>query len=310
VTAAPRRGRLAGLPPNVQGAVWMMLAAFGFSIMGALVKVLGQRFDSFQIAFFRNLFGFATLLPMIWAAGGLRVMRTPYPGRHLVRILTGIAAMVTNFYALTHLPLATATSISFVAPMFMIVLGVLVLGEKVRWRRWSATLAGFAGIVMMVRPTTLTPDLALLSALANAAFVAVAQVQVKTMPTAERPLTLLTLFSVAATLAMFVPAVLVWQSPTRVEWVVAVLVGATGVLSQGCVIRAFQVGEATAVSPFDYTRLVFATALGAFVFAEMPSAWTFAGAAVVIGSAVYIARREGRLAAPPGSRPEGGAVRP
>lgn len=302
MTLSDARDRFGALPPNVRGAAWMVLAAAGFSLMATLVKLLGQRLDSFQITFFRNLFGLAWLLPFALAQGRT-AFRTSYLGRHMWRAAMGTSAMLTGFYAVTHMPLATATSISFATPLFMIVIGTVVLRERVRWRRWTATMVGFGGVMVMLRPGAVPVDAAVLSALANAMFVAIAQALVKTMPISEKPLTMLLIFAVAATGFMVVPAALVWQWPTATEWLMAAAMGGIGITAQGCIIRAFQAGEATAVSPLDYTRLVFATALGFAVFAEIPDAWTFVGAAIVIASAVYIARREGGGAAPPKPAP-------
>jgi len=298
VTLSDARARFRALPPNARGAAWMVLAAAGFSLMATLVKLLGQRLDSVQITFFRNLFGLLWLAPFA-AAQGRVVFRTGYLGRHLWRAAMGTSAMLTGFYAVTHMPLATATSISFATPLFMIVLGTVFLGETVRWRRWTATMVGFGGVLVMLRPGAVPIDAAALAALANAMFVAIAQALVKTMPISEKPLTMLLIFALAATAFLATPAALVWQWPTATEWLMAAAMGGIGISSQGCIIRAFQAGEATAVSPFDYTRLIFATAMGFAVFAEVPDAWTFAGAGIVIASAVYIARRESRLRVPP-----------
>lgn len=302
MTPADARARFGALPPNLRGAAWMIMAAFGFSMMAALVKLLGQRLDTIQITFFRNGFGLLWLLPFA-AAQGRAAFRTSYLGRHLWRAAMGGSAMLTGFYAVTHMPLATATSISFATPMFMIVIATFVLRETVRGRRWAATLVGFGGVLVMLRPGAVPVDAAALAALANALFVAIAQALVKTMPISEKPLTMLMIFAMAVTAFLAGPAILVWQWPTPTEWAIAAAMGGMGITAQGCIIRAFQAGEASVVSPLDYTRLIFATLLGYAVFAEIPDAWTFAGAGIVIASAVYIARHGGRPAAKPAPDP-------
>jgi len=295
-------GRLArrwrGLSANARGILWMLAAAVGFGLMGALVKQLGTRLDSLQLAFFRGAVALLVLLPFLARAGWATAM-PHYPLRHLGRATTGMAALVFGFYAFTHLPLATATAISFAQPLFMVVLAVLLLRERVRWRRWTATLVGFAGVLVMLRPGHEALQTAALAALANALFVALSAVQVKAMPRDEKDLTLLFSFSFVAALALFPPALLVWQAPTAQEWLLLGAMGGLGIASQAAVVRAYRVGaDASLVAPFDYARLIVAAGLGFAFFAELPDVWTGAGAAIIILSTLYIARREAVLGRP------------
>ncbi|NBB82657.1 MAG: EamA family transporter [Alphaproteobacteria bacterium] len=296
-------GRWAALPANTRGALWMLLAATGFSGMAVLVKVLGQSLDSFQVAFFRCVVGLAVLTPFALAAGPAG-LRTQAPHLHAGRAVFGVTAMMCGFYAFTHLPLATATAITFAKPLFLIVIAVLFLGEVVRWRRWSATLAGFAGVLIMLRPGPEGFDPAMLVALGQAMAVAGTVVFVKKMPAGERHLAILFWFAAISTAVALVPALLVWRWPSGEEWALAGLMGLLGVGSQAAVVRAYRTGEATAVAPFDYSRLLVAALFGFLVFAEVPDVWTIAGAAVIVGSTVYIARREATLGRqPPGPAP-------
>ncbi|HYE50378.1 MAG TPA: DMT family transporter [Azospirillaceae bacterium] len=298
--AAPPGG-WAGLSANARGIAWMLVAALGFGLVGALVKMLGQGWggqpplDSLQIAFFRALVALAAVLPFI-ARAGWSVAVPLYPLRHLGRGATGLAALVCGFYAFTHLPLATATSISFAQPLFMVVLAVLLLHERVRWRRWTATLVGFAGVLVMLRPGAEAVHPAALAALANALFVALSAVQVKAMPDAERDLTLLFSFAAISSAGLLVPALLVWQAPTALQLGLLVAMGLLAAASQAAVIRSYRVGaDATLVAPFDYIRLLVAAVLGFSLFGEVPDAWTGVGAAVIVLSTLYIARREAVL---------------
>lgn len=128
--ATVARDRWTALPPNLRGAVWVLLASAGFSLMASLVKLLGQTLDSFQIVFFRCVVGLAVMLPVV-ARMGPRVLRTDAPFIHLGRALAGLTAMSAGFYALSHLPLATATAITFTKPLFLIIVAALLLGERV-----------------------------------------------------------------------------------------------------------------------------------------------------------------------------------
>jgi len=298
VTGAAAFGRrFAALPANVRGAAWVLAGSLGFSVMAVLIKLLSRDLDPFQIVLFRCAVGLAVLAPLV-ARAGPSILRTDAPLLHVGRAMAGLTAMFCGFYAITHLPLATATAVSFAKPLFMIVVAVVALGEIVRWRRWTATAVGFLGVLVMLRPGAGAFDPAMLVALAQALAVAVAVAFVKKFPAEERHLTILFYFAVVSTAVAALPAAAVWRWPTAEGWLLGVAVGVVGVASQACIVRGYRIGEATALSPFDYSRLIFATAAGLAIFAEVPDAWTLAGAAVIVGSTLYIARREARLARP------------
>lgn len=287
--------RWLALPANTKGALWMLAACFGFTCMAVLIKLLGQRLDSFQIVFFRCAVGLLVLLPIAWRAGGMQMLQTQVRHMHLARAAAGVTAMMCGFYAFTHLPLATATTITFSKPLFLIVLAMVFLGEVMRWRRWLATLMGFAGVIIMMRPWGGGLEPAMLVAVAQALAVAIAVLLVKKMPASEKTLTMLLYFALISTAVSIIPATLVWRWPTGMEWLLGIGVGVLGVTAQNCVVRAYRSGEATAVAPFDYSRLLFATGLGFLVFGELPDLWTWVGAGVIIASTGYIAQREVRL---------------
>ncbi|MCA8909341.1 MAG: DMT family transporter [Rhodospirillaceae bacterium] len=285
------------LPANTRGAAWILLAAAGFSTMAALVKILGQNLPSLQIAFFRCWVGLALVTPLIVRAGP-RILLSRSWKLHVGRALVGIIAIGCGFYAFTHLPLATATAFTFTKPLFMIVLAVLLLGEVVRWRRWTATVAGFVGVLVMVRPGAGTLDPAIFISLTQALCIAIAVVLVKKVPRTESNLTILAYFGILSTTLMGIPAAIVWQPMTAAQWGLGIAVGLFGVASQWAIINGYRTGEASAVAPFDYTRLLFASLFGIVLFGEMPDVWTVVGAGIIVAATVYIARREARIGAP------------
>ena len=133
------------LPGNVRGALWVLIAALCFTAMGTLVKLLGGAFDSFQIAFFRALFGLLAIAPFVLKMGPSK-LKTKRPGLHVARSLTGTVGMFCGFYALVHLDYADAVALSYARGLFLIPLAVIFLGEVVRRRRWTATIIGFLGV--------------------------------------------------------------------------------------------------------------------------------------------------------------------
>lgn len=278
---------------NIEGALWVLLAVFILSIMSALVKLLGQRLDSFQIAFFRSLFGLVVIVPFLLRYGPAG-FATRRPGMHILRSVLGVSAMMCGFYAITHLSLADATAITFTKPLFLVLLATPFLGETVGWRRWTATMVGFAGALIMIRPGGAGVEVAALVALVGALLVAIVTVAVKKLSMTEKPITILFYFGVTSTAVSALPAALVWQTPSWIELGLLFVVGALGATAQTCTIRAYHIAEASAITPFDYSRLLFAGVIGSIFFSEIPDQWTVLGAAIIVISSLYIAHRERR----------------
>ncbi len=282
-----------GLPGNTRGALWVLLAGVFFTVMASQIKILGTRLDSFEIAFFRALFGFIAIWPFVLRSG-FSELKTKRPVMHLARGLLGVTAMFCGFYAITHLQLADAVAFTFTKPLFLIVLAVLFLNEKVRVRRWTATVIGFIGALVMLRPGG-GLEAAAMVALSGSLCLAFVTVLIKKLTVTETPVTLLFYFGLTATLVATVPAMLVWQTPTWAELARLMLIGVLAATAQSFMIRGFAAGEATAVMPFEYARLLFAGLIGFTFFAEVPDLWTLVGAAIIVGATLYIAQREARI---------------
>lgn len=289
------RAALAAQSGNVRGALWLVFGAFFFTSMGLCVKLLGARLPSIEIAFFRSMAGLVAVMPLMLREG-VGLWRTQHLGAHFGRAFIGTAGMVCGFYAFTHLPLAEATAIGFTKPLFMVVLAALVLHETVRARRWTATVVGFLGVLLMMRPGAGTIEPAALVALAGAAFGALVSIFIKQLVATERKSTILAYLSVVGMLLTGLPMLLVWVTPRGFDLVLIVLMGVVGSIAQLCLMQAFKLGEASALAPFDYARLPFAAAFGWLVFGEVLDGWAFAGVLVIILSSAYIAWREAHLA--------------
>jgi drug/metabolite transporter (DMT)-like permease len=288
---------------NLEGALWMIASGVVFMAQNAVVKQLGTRLDSFEIAFFRCLFGFAVVLPFL-ARGGSAMFMTGRPVLHLARALVGVSTMFCGMYAYTHLPLADATAIGFARPLFTVLLAATILGEIVGWRRLTATAVGFAGVLVIVRPGSEIFDFAHVAALAGAFLGADVIVLVKKLQGSERNATIMAYFGIVTTLASAVPAALVWLTPTAGELALLAAIGCTASSAQWMTLKAFRAADASTVVPFDYARLVFAVLYGWFFFAEIPDRWTLLGAAILVAATLYIAYREIGMAR---ARPDAGA---
>lgn len=279
---------------NLRGAAISVAASIGFTAVSIMVKQLGLiGIDAFQTVFVRTFFGMAIIVPlMVW--GGIAPWRTAHIRIHASRALLGGISVIFGYYAFTRLPLAEVTAISFTVPLFVTVLAVFLLREDVRWRRWTATAVGFAGVLLVARPFDHVPELATLMALGMSFCVGLSVVLLKTFPKTESQLLMLFYFLVASGLMAAGPALAGWHTPDLEGWLLLAGVGVLATVSQSLIIRAFRIGDASFVAPFDYVRLLFAGAAGFFMFAEVPDTWTYAGSVLIVGSTLYIAQREAR----------------
>ena len=286
--------QLRRLPPNMQGALWLVSGGFIFTSNSAMIRLLSAEIESVQTAFFRAIFSVMLLAPMM-LSGRVKPWESQRIQGHFWRTAMGTTSMVLGFYAVSMLPLADATALAFSQPLFSVVLAALVLREKVRWRRWSATIVGFIGVLVMVRPGSgsLQPGaaVALLNALASATSILL----VRRLSDSEKPLMILTQFAIFSTLLLAGPAIWFWKWPSGWGWALAIGVSISATIGQYFWVQAFAVGERSAVAPFDYLRLPFAVFVGWMIWSEMPVVWTYVGAAIVIASALYIAYRESQI---------------
>jgi drug/metabolite transporter (DMT)-like permease len=283
---------------NLRGAVWMLGSVVFFSTTAVLIKLAGQTLNTFEIVFFRCLFGMLVVIPMMMKSGAA-ALHIKKPGLHLVRVMCAVIGMSSGFYAMTHLELATAISLSFTRPLFMILLAAMFLREFVRWRRGLATAIGFLGVIIMVQPGTMNFEPALLSGLLAALAVGGALVTVKLIVPYDAPVTIMVSFSIGTVVFAGIPALFVWQTPTSEELLLLMALGSVASLGQYCLIRAFAIGEATLMSPIDYLQIILGTAAGFIIFNEQPGLATFLGATVIVASTLYIVLRGARIQADP-----------
>jgi drug/metabolite transporter (DMT)-like permease len=278
-----------------QAIFWMLGSGLFFSCLNAEIRYLSAELHPFEIAFFRNLFGLAFMLPWLWRSGmaGLRTARLKL---YAWRTAIGLSSMLLSFSALALLPLNLAAALSFTAPLFTTMGAALVLGEPVRIRRWSATLLGFAGVLVILRPGAVPLDLGMLLMIASAALNAVTTLIVKRLSGTESPNAIVTYMVLLMTPMSLLPALFVWQMPPVSTWFFLVGMGLAGTLGHLCYVRALRLAEATAILPYDYGRMIFSALIGYLAFAEIPDRWTWIGSAIIAASAVYIARRESQLA--------------
>lgn len=290
----PLRLRWERLPGNLRGALWMLLAGVGFTGMSVCIKVAARTMPIFEIVALRAVVALLVISPaIIRASKGF--FRSNRPGAHVVRSLFGVCGITTMMLSLAHLDLTLATTLSFTRTLFMIALAAMFLGEVVRWRRTLATCVGFAGVVVCVQPGAPGFDPWTLVGAVAALFAAGVTTMIKRLTVTEPPLRILVWSYLIIGFIAAIPAALVWQSPTVDELVAIALMGLFSAWGQTCMVNSLRVGEATAVAPFEYSRLLFAAIVGMLFFAESPSHETLLGAVLIVGSTLYIAVREAQL---------------
>lgn len=284
------RTRWSKLPGNVRGSVWLLSSGLVVALMVSTVKHLGQRLPVVEILFFRQVFVLVFMAPALYQ-GFPGIFRANRAHLHLARILLSVVAMLTGFTAVVNMPLAEVTAISFSRGLFTIPLAILILHETVGIRRWSATIVGFIGVLVIVRPTPENVNIYALLALGSAFLVAFILIITRTLAQTERPATIMVYHSFGLTLLLAAPAVYFWVTPTLDELILMVLAGFLMSIGQYGNIKAYQAGETAAIQPMEYGRLLFATVIGIFIFAEFPSIWTLSGGAVIIASGIYTIHR-------------------
>lgn len=285
------------VPANVRGGLWLMLAALLFSGMVALIKLAGQSLHVTEILLFRQIFMMLLALPVI-VGGFPGSLRSERVGLQLLRIAAASAAMLLGFTAVIHLHLAEAITIGFARTFFITIFAILILGEVVGMRRWSAMVFGFSGVVVVAQPDfSGGMNVYSLMAIGGAACGGLVMVLIRLLSRTDRPITILTYQALGVGLVVLPPALWFWKTPTLAELALLAAIGAVSALAQVVNIYAFRAGEASAIAPLDYTRLVWATGFGLVLFGEWPGPHVFAGAAIIIAAGLYTMYREQRIGA-------------
>lgn len=277
--------------PVMRGIVLMCLSTIAFSIMHGLVRFVSEVLPPFQIAFFRNIFGLAFLLPLLMRSR-FAILRTKQIGLHALRGVINMAAMLMFFTALAISPIAKVTALGFTAPIFMAILAVLVLGERFRIYRWSAIFLGFVGMLIILRPGLVAIDTGALLVIGSAVLWAIAMIIIKIQSRTESSLTIVAYMGIFLGVFSIGPAVWVWQPFGLQTLGFMVLIGLFGSIAQMAISGSLKETDSTALMPFDFLKLIWTAIIGVWFFAEVPDIYTWVGASVIFLSGFFIAFRE------------------
>lgn len=290
---AAAKARWAKLSPNVRGAGFVVTGAFVLIVMASMVKHLGQSLPSFEVLFVRFFAGLIVILPVVWRAG-FGVLRTDRISAHALRGFVGFMGNLCFFFALVNMAIADTVTIQFSRPIIMVVIAAVVLHETVGWRRALMAVVGFSGVIMITRPFGAGFEPWAIVALGGTFFGTMVVLTIKLLSRTESTLTIMFYFAAFTTLFAAIPAFIVWVPPTLEQWALLALTGTLGIIGQSMFTHGVKLGETSFVMPFDYLRIVYSFIIGFIFFAELPSAWSFTGAAVIIASSIYLVRTEGR----------------
>ena len=290
-TTADRQSVLRGIAFLVGGDLL-------FAVMEGTVKWLSAGYPTLQITFCRSVGALVVAFLLAATGPGLASLRTRRLGGQLWRAVIGFASLYGFFYAYGAMPLADAIAIGFAAPIFMTALSIWLLGEAVGLHRWSAVVVGFAGVLVMVRPGEASLGGPAMIALGATFLYALAMIQVRKLSRTESAGTIVFYFSLFSTVASGVGMPSLWVTPDWQDGLLLAGVGLLGGLAQLCLTQAFRLAPVSVVAPFDYLMIIWGTAIGWYVWGDLPDAPTVAGAAIVVGSGIYILHREARRAPP------------
>lgn len=274
------------------GIACIMGGIFCLTVSDSLAKWLSAHYAPIQLLFLRGLLALPVVCALVLLTGGRRALRTRHFGTHLLRGAINVGSASCFYLGLTMLPLAETTAIAFAAPLFVTALSVIALGERVDARAWVAVLAGFAGVLIVVRPGMAGFQPAALLPLVTALGYAVMMVSARRIGAEESMLTTMFYIAFAQMLVAAVPQVWFWR-PVAAEhaWGVAGI-ACFSTLGLGLITQGFRIAPASVIAPFDYTGLIWATLFGWLFWNELPDAWAYCGAALIAGSGIYIALRE------------------
>ena len=287
------RARAAAVPPPVAGFLMIVLASAFFAAMISTIRyvTVSEGIPPFEAAFFRNLFGAVVFIPW-FVKNGFVGLRTKHFGMHLGRAGLNTVSMLSWFTALSLMPVADAAALGLMGPVFVAVLAMVFLAERVGPRRWFGIGLAMAGGLIIIRPGFSEVGLGTWLILFAVAIAASSKLMAKVLSGRESAATIVALLTFLMVPITLVPALFVWQTPTLYQLVFLAMIGVFGTFGHLLFVQAYKLADISLVEPAIFTRMVWAALIGFVLFAEFPDMWTWIGGGVIVVGTTYIARRE------------------
>ena len=283
-TAVGRSSALAGIG-------FMLVAVFLFGLNSAVGKWLVAKYPVGEFMLIRSTLTLILLSPFIWYAGRAAFANAPRPGLQLLRIVFSSAEVAMFFWAVSYLPLADTTTFYLAGPIYVTALSVLLLRERVGWRRWTAVLIGFVGVVIALRPSSSSFTLPALIALSGSVIYALVMITTRALRETN-DITLMTTYFIGAVAFGAATVPFGWVTPAPRDILFFCGVACANILAQFCVIRSLKRASASVVVPYQYTLIIWSVVFGWQMFGELPDAYTIGGAAIIVAAGLYIFWRE------------------
>lgn len=278
------------------------LAAIGIRVVATLllttmfaIAKVAQSYgvNVIEIVFYRQAIAILPVLALVIPSVGLASLKTRRPWVHASRTAVGTTGMILNFITISLLPLAETQALWFTTPLFATILSAIILRETVGVHRWSAVALGFIGVLIVVQPQTgHLPVVGATTGLTSALLTAFVTILLRQLGRTEPALT--TVFWFFTMSAIPLAVVMPWfaQSHPPVVWILLAAMGIVGGLGQVALTLSLQYAPVSTVAPVDYASLIWSTLFGIWLFAEVPTAWTWIGAPIIVASGLYIVWRE------------------
>lgn len=280
---------------NMRGIVLMLLSMAVLSVMDAIMKELTAHYPSLQIAALRGLVSLPFVIAWIlWQKSGVAALLRVRWGWHVARGLLGVLMLTSFIYAIGTMPLSEAYTLFFVAPLMITALSVPLLGEKVGWRRWAAVLVGFGGVLIVMRPGFAAFSLATVAVLVGASCYALNAICVRILGRTDSTAAMSFWFMAFVAVGAGVLAMPEWQAVRLADtgWLIGM--GISGALGQVLITEAFRCAPVSVIAPFEYSTLLWGVLLDLAIWGVLPGPIVFVGAAVIVGSGLYLIHRERR----------------
>jgi drug/metabolite transporter (DMT)-like permease len=262
--------------------------------MGVFIRKSSENIHIFEVIFFRNLLACLIIIPLMYSSG-LASFKMYRPGLFAWRAIFVSIGMFAGFSALTLIPLAQATAISFTTPIFVTILAIFIFREVIKLRRIAAILVGFIGMLIIVQPGVGTISLGVILAFTGAFFHSINLLIVKKLTAHETANAIVVWMVIMLVPISFVPAIFVWEWPSALTWLYLWCLAICGTVGHSFFTRAYSLAEITSLQPFQFIKLPMIAFLAWVIFSEVPEYWTWLGGAIIFASTVYITRREAKI---------------
>jgi len=299
MTTPPTATTSAGRSAALAGILFMLVAVFLFGFNSAAGKWLVAKYSVGEFLLLRSTMTLILLLPLIWRAGWRVFANAPRPGLQLLRVVLSSLEIAMFFWAVGYMPLADTTTFYLASPIYVTALSVLLLGERVGWRRWTAVLVGFCGVVIALRPSAASVTLPALIALAGSMIYALLMITTRALRETDQTV-LMTTQLLGILLFAAVMAPFGWVAPALPDLMLLAGIALLQVVSLFCSVRSLQLADASVVAPYQYSLILWSVLFGWQVFNEVPDAYTMIGAAIIVAAGLYIFWRERAVRSVPG----------